>query len=46
MEFLSQPVYNTVLARGRENHVFDKFLSGVQLVKDALVSLEGHLSGF
>ena len=35
MEFLSQPglklykfVYNTVCARGRENHVFNKFLSG------------------
>ena len=39
MEFLSQPdlmlykfVYNTLRAHGRENHVFNLFSSGVELV--------------
>ena len=43
MEFLSQPdlmVYelenNTVKAHGRENHVFNNFLMGVGLDKDAV----------
>ena len=43
MEFLSQPdlilykfVYNTMKARGRENHAFNKVSSGVELVRDAV----------
>ena len=45
MQFLSQFdlmlyifVYNTMRARGRDNHVFNKFSSGagVDLVRDAL----------
>ena len=41
MEFLSKPdltlynlVYNTVRAHGLENHVFNLFSSGVELVRD------------
>ena len=41
-EDLSQPdpmlykfVYNTMRARGHENHVLNYFLSGVELVRDA-----------
>ena len=42
MKFLSQPnpmlyifVNNTMRASGHENHVFNFFLSGVELVRDA-----------
>ena len=47
MDLLSQPdlmvckfVYNTVRAHGLENHVFNQFSSGVELVRDATCLFE------